>query len=275
MARQITLIGKNSFLAQQVCAFDPAIARKWTLLTHTEALGDNSWVKHSDIVINFAFHPDLKKEDYSPIKDVDFLLASYIRYSDAHYIMPSTRMVYGEPPDDLTLSEMIIPAPTNLYGQNKWKAEQAIISLLPPQRLSILRIGNIFGFEPERPTFFGAMLTNLKNKGQISFDIAPDSLRDFLPTTRFAQTIHSILQKPKGGLYNIGSGFGTSPQDLAEWLIAGYGSGDIHYTDHKTAGQFILDPDKTRTAFDLPAYDKATLKQDVIALGQRLRQSID
>lgn len=270
MTERITLIGKNSFLAQQVCAFDTKTSRNWTLLGHQEALEDNSWAKQTDIVINFAFHPDLKQEDYSPIKDIDFLLASYIRDTNAHYIMPSTRMVYGEPPSDLMLREDITPAPVNYYGQNKLKAEQAVASLLPSERLSILRIGNIFGFEPERQTFFGAMLTNLKNKGLISFDIAPDSQRDFLPTTRFAQTIHSILQNPKGGLYNLASGFGTSPQDLAEWLIAGYGSGDIHYTDQKTAGQFILDMNKTRTAFDLPAYDKATFKQDVIALGQRL-----
>jgi len=271
MDRHITLIGKNSFLAQEVMSFNPALSKQWAVLSHDEALSDKSWADKSDIVINFAFHPDLKSEEYSPIKDTDFLLASYIRDKGAHYIMPSTRMVYGEPPSDLILSEDKTPEPFNPYGRNKWLAEQAVASLLPSDRFTVLRIGNIFGFEPDRPTFFGAMLTNLKNKGKISFDIAPDSRRDFLPVNRFAESIFAILQNPKGGLYNIASGFGTSPQELADWLIEGFGSGEIHYTDHKTAGQFILDMDKTRKMYDLPVYDKTTLKADVINLGEKLK----
>lgn len=273
MNKRITLIGKNSFLAQQVCALDPSLSKHWTLLSHQDALSDRSWAKASDIVINFAFNPDLKQEDYSPIKDVDFLLASYMRDTGAHYIMPSTRMVYGEPPQDLVLQENSAPTPFNHYGQNKWQAEQALASLLPPERYTILRIGNIFGFEPNRPTFFGAMLTSLKNNGQISFDIAASSQRDFLPSFRFAEYIHRILQSPKGGLYNVASGFGTSPQELADWLIEGYGFGEVIYIDHKTAGQFILNMDKTCEAFNLPVYNKAALKNDVISLGQQLRRA--
>lgn len=273
MNHNVTLIGKNSFLAQQIIANVPEVTKNWTLLTHKEALGDKNWSKEADVVLNCAFHPDLKREAYSPIKDADFLLSSYIRERHAHYIMLSTRMVYGEPPEYLFLREAFLPNPVNPYGCNKWETEQAVISLLPPQRLTILRLGNIFGFEPDRPTFFGAMLTNLKNKGEISFDIAQDSQRDFLPCDRFAGIMHRIINNPKGGLYNIGSGFGTSPQELAEWLIEGYGSGEIRYTAQKTQGQFILDIQRAQDAFSLQSYDKATLKTDVIALGQRLKDN--
>lgn len=257
----VTIIGKNSFLAGHLAGTDAG--KDWTFLDHTQALSETDWTKDTDVIVNCAFHPDLKSQGYSPVKDIDFLLAGYALHSNAHYIMLSSRAVYGDAPDDLMLNEDIPPKPANIYGQNKLVSEQALAELFPPERLTILRNGNIFGSEYGRSTFFGLMLTSLIDKGVLQFNIAPTAVRDFLSAKKWAQDIVKIAGAPKSGIYNLGSGHGITTQDLAEMLIKHHGGGEIEYTDHLYNGQFILDMAKTRNTFDLDDYTRDDLKTDI------------
>ncbi|MFP4313484.1 MAG: NAD-dependent epimerase/dehydratase family protein [Alphaproteobacteria bacterium] len=256
---RITVIGKNSFLARHLAEFYPA----WRFLDHKKALSETNWVRASDVVINCAFHPDLRHDAYSPLKDIDFLLAGYVLNSDAHYIMLSSRAVYGNAPEDLYLREDMNPDPINAYGHNKLASEQALAELLPPERLTILRSGNIFGFEYGRSTFFGLMMTSLKDKGVLRFNIAPTAVRDFLSARKWAEYVGAIAKNPQGGIYNLGAGFGITTQEIADLFIKHYGSCEIEYTGDSYEGQFILDMSKTRTAFSLDNYTKSNLEADI------------
>lgn len=262
MSKRVTVIGKNSFLA--VVLQKQAASKDWLYLGHDEALAETNWVGRTDTLINCAFHPDLRENAYSPIKDIDFMLAGYIQNHPVHYVMLSSRTVYGDAPADLVLSEDMPPAPNTPYARNKYASEQALAQMLPPERLTILRMGNIFGAEQGRRSFFGQMLSGLLDDGVVRFDIAPDAVRDFLSANQWARYIAKIAQTPKAGLYNIGSGFGVTTEELSNWIIEAYGSGHVDYIGHSYKGQFILDINKARQAFRLAPYTKEMLHEDCV-----------
>jgi len=260
MTSRVTVIGLNSFLSKALR--QNSAAQTWRYIGHEEALSDISWIGKTDTLINCAFHPDLRSGAYSPIKDVDFMLAGYVQTHPVHYIMLSSRAVYGEAPADLILREDMPPVPDTPYAKNKYASEQALTKLLPPERLTILRMSNIFGAERGRSTFFGQMLSGLLDEGLMRFDIAPDAARDFLSSKCWAEYIAKIAAAPKAGLYNIGAGFGTTTQNLAEKMIEANGAGRVEYAGESHKGQFILDVSKAKAAFNLEPYTKNDLKMD-------------
>ncbi len=260
MTNRVTVIGNNSFLSKALQK-NPA-GQGWRYIGHEEALSETDWIGKTDTLINCAFHPDFHNDAYSPIKDINFMLAGYVQIHPVHYIMLSSRAVYGEAPASLILRENHPASPDTPYAKNKYASEQALTKLLPPERLTILRMGNIFGAERERPTFFGQMLSGLLDEGVIHFDIAPDAVRDFLAAERWADYIAHIAAAPKAGLYNIGAGFGITTQELAEEIMKANSSGRVEYTGQSYKGQFILDVSKAQAAFNLEPYTKDDLKKD-------------
>ena len=261
MTKTVTVIGRGSFLSRMLQHHKQA--HHWRFIGHEEALAETAWMDKTDILINCAFHPDLRSGPYSPIKDIDFLLAGYTQNRPIHYIMLSSRAVYGPAPDKtLILREDSPAAPDTDYGRNKYMSEQTLAETIPAERLTILRMGNIFGAERGRHTFFGAMLDSLLTDGKLQFDIAPDAQRDFLYAGQWADYMTRIAAHPKAGLYNIGAGFGITTQDLARQIIAIYGQGEIEFTGQSHTGQFILDVTKAREAFQLPAYSRQMLFDD-------------
>jgi dTDP-4-dehydrorhamnose reductase len=255
------VIGKNSFLASHLEGLSSAAG--WEFLTHEEALARPNALKSARVIVNCAFHPDLADQEYDADKDIDFAIASLIQNSDAHYIMMSSRMVYGNAPDDLMLSEDAEPKPVTIYGRNKLTIEQALQDVLPAKHLTILRMANIFGYEPERSSFFGTMITSLQESGVINFDIAPDSQRDFLSVWGWADYMEQVIPKPIGGIFNVGSGFGTTPQELAEVLINEANKGKAAFNGNSYDGQFILDVRKLLKSYNLVSYTKLDLLSDV------------
>lgn len=260
----ITVIGKTSFLARQLA--EHSGTQDWLFLDHQDALSETDWISKTDVLINCAYHPDLMRGEYSPVKDIDFLLSGYIAGKDIHYIMLSSRAAYGPAPADLYLSEDTIVAPDTPYGINKLQTEHTLEAMIPSEKLTIIRSANIFGQEYGRHTFFGMMLTSLKDKDVLEFNIAPDAMRDFLSVQKWADDVVKIASAPKGGLYNLGAGFGVSTQDMGAMLISANGSGEVKYTDSSYNGQFILDMSKTKAAFDIKDYTASDLEFDVKAL---------
>lgn len=254
-------VGKSSFLARAVAAKNPP---GWVFLSHEEALGNTAWTRDAGCVVNFAFSPRLRTENYMASEDIDSRL---LALAPAKYIMLSTRMVYG--PADGTLDETHAAQPNTAYGANKLLVEQAL-QARAADRVTILRLSNIFGHEYGRSTFFGHALTTLKDKGEIAFDMNPDQQRDFLSVWRFADMLLTVTENPHAGVFNLGSGTGTACGDIARWLIEGYGAGKLVVNDSGKKDEFRLDTTKLRKAYDLPIVMTQDIKQDCIAVGKNL-----
>lgn len=268
----VTIVGKSSFLARSIQ--EKLGDNGWTYISHQEALADPSWVGKTACVVNFAFPPAFKTERYRESGDIDLKLARMIAGAPVHYIMVSTRLVYGQRPANFRINETQPLDPKTPYARNKLVTEANLHAALPSDRLTVLRLANIFGHELNRPLFFGRMLTSLKESGKIAFDMSAKSQRDFFAVWHLADALDIITRRPHPGIYNLGSGVGTPCGDIARWVIEGYGSGTLEVYNDTLADQFWFDLSLARRAWPaLPVITPEIIRADCLDCGQWLRSS--
>lgn len=270
-AMRVTVVGQSSLIAQALQAHP--VGAGWQFISHVQARQTHEWLDHTDLIINCAFDDRLKQEPYQPELDMDLWLAEQLRERPhIRYTMLSSRMAYGAPPPDGRLHTDLQCQPINLYGQAKWRTEQALRELLG-QRLLILRLSNIFGQEdvPGRRNFFAIALRSLREQGRIVLDISPFVERDFLPVDQLAQSLVHISQFWQSGLFNLGSGHGLPTGRIAQWLIEGHGRGELLINNLREHDAFWLDMSATRQTFGITPTPPAVIRERCLALGAGLQ----
>ena len=140
----------------------------------------------------------------------------------------------------------------------------------------IFRLSNIFGFEysadGQRKNFFAQLLRNLRQHGDIRFDMSRDTRRDFLPVEACAKALVQGVQQGLEGIYNLGSGFPVSCGEIADWVIDGYGDGRVVVARDEIRDEFFLDMKKWHGIFP-PIMTMTRLREACTALGRRLRDA--
>jgi UDP-glucose 4-epimerase len=236
-AGRLLVVGRNSFIARHFLATYPGPVRA---VGH-EASDDPDLLDDIDRIICFARHPLLGRPDYrAETMDPDLRLAKRIAGRDIAYVMLSSRKVYA--PSAAPLAETDPTGPQDPYGRHKLAAEEALRERLGA-RLTILRLGNVFGDERAagRRTFFASMLDRLAREGRIRFDMSPFVVRDFLPVSACARVLAQIAAAPPGGILNVGSGIALPTGRLALWVLEGYGRGELVIESHRERDPFVLD----------------------------------
>ncbi|QKE63352.1 NAD(P)-dependent oxidoreductase [Aquipseudomonas campi] len=267
----VAVVGASSFIGRALQA--RAQTASWRFLDWRTALAEDAWLDGVDCLINCAFDPALKREPYSAARDIDLQLAERLRdYPQVHYLMLSSRMVYGPAAADGRLHEALLPQPINLYGAAKWQSEQALQCLLE-QRLTVLRLSNVCGYElgGGRQSFFAMAARSLSEQGRIVLDMSPFIERDFLPVEILAAWLPLIAAAPQPGVFNLGAGQGTATGRIAQWLIQGYGEGELLVSNLREHDPFWLDLSAATQAYGIAGVDTAQLRDYCLALGQRLR----
>lgn len=266
----ILVVGKNSFIAGHLlqCLDGDQVSA----VSH-DALKQQDLLDGVDIVINAARHPGSSQQDYDMDDlDPDIRLARQIGDRDIQMIMLSSRKVYA--PSDRPLAETSPTGPNDAYGTHKLRAEQSLFDLLG-ERLTILRLANIFGDEQVagRRSFLAVLLNRLAEHNQIRYNISPFVERDFLPVEIVAKLLSKILQKPPGGVINIGSGLPLQIGKLALWIMEGFGGGELLIDAYEEKDQFVLDITKLEDRYGLPV-TLEDLRQRCLDLGSTLRHQL-
>ncbi|MES2817984.1 MAG: NAD(P)-dependent oxidoreductase [Pseudomonadota bacterium] len=267
----VAVVGGGSFIGRALAGRPEASA--WRFIGGREALAGDAWLDGVDCLINCAFDPRLKDEPYSTERDIDLRLATRLQaHPQAHYLMLSSRMVYGPAPEGGRLHEDLSPQPINLYGAAKWQSEQALQALLGP-RLTVLRLSNVCGNELEtgRRSFFAMASRALSELGRIELDMSPFVERDFLPVEILADWLLRIAARPLPGLFNLGAGRGIPCGRIAQWLIEGFGDGELRVGNLREHDPFWLDIQAAAQAFDISGVAPAQLRDYCRALGAQLR----
>jgi dTDP-4-dehydrorhamnose reductase/UDP-glucose 4-epimerase len=100
--------------------------------------------------------------------------------------------------------------------------------------------------------------------------VALQTRRDFLPVEICARIILACAENSVSGTFNIGAGFPIGCGDLAQWIIEGYGKGEIVATEDRVRDEFYLNTEKWQSNFG-PLIDREGLRQRCIELGQLLK----
>jgi dTDP-4-dehydrorhamnose reductase/UDP-glucose 4-epimerase len=276
-ARRITkkflFVGCNSFLAGRLRALSE-IEEQLCFVPHqyfnTVAASDHGVF---DCILNFAIGPGYRSGRYSKKRDFDHKIAERLRATKTRYVMSSSRAVYSSEIAKGAKESGPATSKGTQYGRNKLETERRLGETLG-NRLTVLRMANIIGneYRSGRSTFMSQALDRLKSKNEIRLDISPQVRRDFLADSHFVKVLDAVLQEPRGGALNVGSGMAVRVGDIADWLIEGYGAGKVVVSDHRIHDEFVLDVTRLKSAYGID-YAPGEIADHCREIGRQLRRS--
>ena len=242
---KIIVVGTNSFIAKQLHKNLGLDSIDYHQLKHYN-------LDTYDVVINCSITTGYKTSWYKENDDLDFLVGKRAMWDNCHYVMLSTRKVYGTSDELIYYNETSEINPSDHYADNKARTEEKLRNISNNQNLTILRSSNVFGFEPNRKSFMGWCLDQLKNTNKIVYGINPETCRDFIDINTYCNLVLSASHKKLVGTYNVGSNYGLKIGSVAKYLIDGYGSGSFEVTDQQIKDQFVLNTHKIENAVGVP-----------------------
>jgi dTDP-4-dehydrorhamnose reductase len=266
-SQKILLVGDTSMLGKAVTA-ETRNGFSLDAISHRQ-IADVDFSAY-DTVVNMAYDPRYMQAAYDPELDFDRKVATLAARSAAHFVMMSTRKVYG-PVGKEPVPETAPTEPIDNYGRNKLRTESEILGLLG-RRCTILRLSNAFWLEPGRHTFFGVALENLRRKKRIVLDVNPFVRKDFFPLPEYAAAIVSVVRKKPSGIFNLGYGSATEVGRIAMWLIEGYAEGELLVTSTEERDGFLLDNSKLYGVVDVPKPSRS-IRNYCVEIGKRLRNA--
>ena len=240
METKVLVVGENSFIGNALCNVKrPDI--EFYKVSHKDF--DKIDLPFFDTVVGCALNPEYRDTRYSTAADFDFYVANKACKSGCHFIMLSTRKVYGSHSDLKIFKETDPLDPFDYYSINKLRTETRIQDDFGDQS-TIIRGSNLFGFEYGRNSFFGYLMNSLVKSGEIVYNIHPSTRRDFIHVDDSARVITEVCVKKPSGVYNLGAGEGLPIGLIGAYLVQGYGKGNIRFTSEEFKEQFILDTSK-------------------------------
>lgn len=263
----VLLVGSGSLLGRAVMAVPPGDLAI-TAVTHDQF--EPAMAKSYDVIVNMAYDPRYMREAYDPALDFDRKVAEAVAGGRGHFVMLSSRRVYG-PGHKGPIAEDAPTCPADTYGRNKLYTEELVRALLG-SRCTVLRLGNVFGFETGRHTFLGIALENLKRNDRIVLDANPFVAKDFIPLPDCTAALLSIIRAKPAGTFNLGYGTATETGRIALWLIEGYGRGELAVTSAEERDGFLLDIGALKARGLLPEH-QISIRDYCVGIGEQLRNA--
>jgi dTDP-4-dehydrorhamnose reductase len=257
------IIGKNSFIGKSA----------YHNINNAEKISyqdiDKVNLKDYNVMLNCSMMDEYRNNPYSEDIDLDVKLARIASQENMHYIMISTRKVYGISNSLVRYNERSDLNPSDRYSENKLITEFKIKEMM--NSYTILRPSNVFGYEPGRKSFMGFCINQLKDTNKIVYDISANTIRDFIDVNTFSKVLNHICYHKTKGLYNVGSDFGLTVGDVARYLIKGYGSGDFIAESDKLFDQFTLDNTKIKNQLGI-SIDIIDFENTIVEFGKKLHE---
>jgi len=267
----IVVVGKTSFIAREFLATQDRAAT--TAIGHAE-LGKIKDIPNITCIVNFAFAPELYNGVYQPEADIDRKLGAIAAERGIHYVMMSSRKVYSAE-CQWDAREDALATGQDSYGKNKIRIEQELVQLLG-SKLTILRPGNVFGFERQvgRTRFGAYMLNQLVEKDEIKLTISPAVRRDIVPVDYFCEVLGQVVKKKPSGVINVGAGQAVAVGQIARSILEGFGRGKLIAESTKIADEFQLNSGRLALELGLTCGVERVVKFSK-SLGEQLKEEIE
>jgi dTDP-4-dehydrorhamnose reductase/UDP-glucose 4-epimerase len=259
---RLAVLGGHGFIARHVAAALPA--DDVLVLPHPVAR-EGALPPDVSAVLWGGRHPTLGTPAWRLDDEPELHAARLAAARGLPFLTLGTRKVYAPKRDPFREDDPT--GPVDRYGEQKLAIEQALLDVSGDCLLTRLRLSNVFGHEPGRPTFVGRMVTTLAADGEIRFDMNPFTRRDFIPAEFAGHAIAALLRAPPGGIVNVGSGIALECGRLALWLIEGRGAGRLVCASPDERDAFALDVGRMRDLTGV-VVDERAIRAACLAVGR-------
>lgn len=182
-------------------------------------------------------------------------------------VYASSAVLYGDKDarPHLTSDRVVI---SDAYARVKYQSELAVLNSAGGM---VVRLANVYGHGMSENNVLSAILRQIPGSGVLSvIDASP--VRDFISVDDVAEGIVALALRHNnngntGGLYNLGTGIGTSIEALANAALDIAGQSDRRVeTKSNTSTQSSLVLDYNQTTYDYGWEPQITLRQGLTAL---------
>jgi nucleoside-diphosphate-sugar epimerase len=261
----ILVVGSNSFIGKKLVNFDCVSHDKF----HKKDLSKY------ETVINCSLDPLYKNSPYSETSDFDFHVGQKSIKNNCHYVMLSTSKIYGNNEVLQSYNENSTTNPFDYYSENKLITENKLLSNFK-EKVTILRMSNIFGFEVYRSSFVGYIMTQMITDRKVKLTIPENNKRDFLFIDDAVDIIEKVCYTKPNGIFNLSSNEGYDAIKVINNLIWGYCDFiRVENYNQKPDRQFIMDNTKLKNALQIDIgpfnFDKTfkTLGEELARFGDK------
>ncbi|MGC8608834.1 MAG: NAD-dependent epimerase/dehydratase family protein [Thermoplasmata archaeon] len=186
----------------------------------------NKEVKGMDYVVDLAGMGDLAKSVSNPLPYHDVNLTGLINtlfYSEKNnvknVVYSSSGSVYLDKPGAVSEDEALCPA--SPYAASKMNSEiyMRVFRKTYNMKTTTLRFFNVYGIRRENSAYWGAVtlfMSSMFRKKPINIYGDGNDVRDYIYVKDVARAVYMAIKNGASGEYNIGTGKGTSTNELAE-----------------------------------------------------------
>lgn len=138
---------------------------------------------------------------------------------ESRAIYLSSAAVYGFRDD---IQPMDSPSPNNAYGDSKYHGEQYFSLIRGKTSTSVIRAGNVFGFNPcmRLDSVINSWIFNGITQGKIQIFGSGDQKRAFVSLETLVDVLASVLKQDKShSEFGVAVEFCASLNQLRDWLV--------------------------------------------------------
>lgn len=231
-------------------------------------------------ILHLAGQSSGEKSFDDPLRDLDANARSTVLLADwalargiPALVHASSMGVYGQPAE-LPVGEETEPRPISWYGASKLAAERALaVAGERGLRTVSLRMFSIYGpgqdLSEMRQGMVSIFLAMLLRGEPVEVHGALDRVRDFVYVDDCVAAWRRALDSDVSGAFNVGTGKGTSVQELVAALIAAAGLPEdhpVHSIGTTPGDQTAMIADPRRAAAQLAWEAKTTLEDGLAAM---------
>jgi nucleoside-diphosphate-sugar epimerase len=255
---QVAITGASGFLGRELSSRLRASGHEVSALSRRAGPGldfvqDYARDVHAEVIVHLAETSDRRAanaagDNYErqALATLRALLGSGAR----RFVYASSAALYGDESARARRTDDPVLA-TDTYSRLKLASEGLVLSA-PGVEGVVARITNLYGAGMSDANVVSRILAQIPGHGPVQvLDDGP--VRDFLWVGDAARALQAMVEGRAGGVFNVGSGGGTSVRDLALLALRAAGQPDRGVEALQPSSRpstLVLDPTLTRRTFD-------------------------